>query len=249
MLIVAALVAALGIDLNDESWLQSPSLPDASAGVIHRTGGLDCYVPGSRGRASQLPKEAKPDCPGPGCNGTAWGRSDSAVTSARTVDFNRAWGDVREDIVRACGLHAVDNTKHCFNDFNHVDCCPIVSENVDRLCENEAPRYPRQSAKFLPSSQLGPAIKDASSATHGDGGSWCTCQLGFPDDICHRAFGARTAFKLVWCWGTHLGALMDDEARVLAHGTPHALKEAHFGHRVDAWRILTNSNNAKRVQM
>jgi hypothetical protein len=49
-------------------------------------------------------------------------RAAEAVQRARTVDLNRPWPAVRDDIVQACGLRVQTSTSHCFNDFNHVDC-------------------------------------------------------------------------------------------------------------------------------
>jgi len=68
-----------------------------------------------------------PDCPNQadGCTGTAVKRAAEAVQRARTVDLNRPWPAVRDDIVQACGLRVQTSTSHCFNDFNHVDCCAM----------------------------------------------------------------------------------------------------------------------------
>jgi len=49
----------------------------------------------------------------------------------------------------------------------------------------------------------------------------CTCQLSAPHDVCHRQFGARTAWTLVWCKGTGVASLVDDDANVLATGKPY----------------------------
>ena len=52
----------------------------------------------------------------------------------------------------------------------------------------------------------------------------------------HRAgrFGARTAFKLVWCRGTGVAALLDDWANVLASGKPTATGAVPTGALPDA---------------
>ena len=67
---------------------------------------------------------------------------------------------------------------------------------------------------------LGPHIEDGSVAGHGAGGSWCTCHLSAPHDVCHKQFGAQPAFKLVWCDGTGVAALVDDHGNVMNSGKP-----------------------------
>lgn len=42
--------------------------------------------------------------------------------------------------------------------------------------------------------QLGPHITDASVGNYGEGGSWCTCHLSAPMDVCHKQFGAKPAW-------------------------------------------------------
>uniref|UniRef100_A0A7S0Q5V7 Uncharacterized protein n=1 Tax=Coccolithus braarudii TaxID=221442 RepID=A0A7S0Q5V7_9EUKA len=188
-----------------------------------------------------------PECPGASaaCIGTAWDRLDSAVLAARAVDLNRPWDHVRNDILAACGLRAQTSTEHCFNDFNHVDCCAMLAENTHRT--NEESRVMGMHAV----NQLGPHILDASVRSHGDGGSWCTCHLSAPYDVCHRQFGARTAFKLVWCEGSQVAALLDDDANVLSFGKPIQASApstipAYGGPRAraDAWKVLVHSTNS-----
>ena len=82
-----------------------------------------------------------------------------------------------------------------FDDFNHVDCCVMESGNTHQT--NEASRV----VGMHPVNYLGAHIVDASVSDLGPGGSWCTCHLSSPADVCHKQFGARTAFKLAWCRG------------------------------------------------
>lgn len=163
-----------------------------------------------------------PDCPSQpeGCTGTSESRSSAARKRARDVDLNRDWPEVREAVVNACGLKVQTSTSHCFEDFNHVDCCTMgtgVSQNT-----NEKSRVRGMHAVNF----LGAHITDASTPfpeeadEGGGGGSWCTCHLSSPEDVCHKQFGARTAFKLVWCHGTGVAALLDDYGNVLSTGKP-----------------------------
>ena len=69
-------------------------------------------------------------------------------------------------------------------------------------------------------------------------------------DVCHKQFGARTAFKLVWCRGTGVAALVDDWANVLTSGKPTITSAGeevpHMGGahaRTMAWRVLDTSRN------
>ena len=97
---------------------------------------------------------------------------------------------------------------------------------------------------------LGSHIVDASLADRGSGGSWCTCHLSSPEDVCHKQFGARTAFKLVWCHGTGVAALLDDYANVLASGKPTSVGSEEVPYmggesaRRQSWWVLDGSHNA-----
>lgn len=175
-----------------------------------------------------------PECPGAGCSGTAWERSAAAVDAARLVDLDRPWREVREDLVSACGLRVQRSTSHCFNDFNHVDCCAMGTGNTHRT--NEQSRVEGMHAV----NQLGPHITDAALPGHGEGGSWCTCHLASPYDVCHRQFGARTAFKLVWCGGSGVAVLVDDDGNVLSRVrcTRYA---AHATLHTRAWKEVRGS--------
>jgi len=164
------------------------------------------------------------------------------VAAARDVDLNGPWPTVRKALVEACGLRNQRSTSHCFNDFNHVDCCTMASSNTHRTNEES------KVVGMHPVNLLGPHILEASLPEAGEGGSWCTCHLSSPHDVCHRQFGARTAFKLVWCEGTGVAALLDDDANVLSYGKPtgdggipqYGGAEA----RAAAWRVLDDSKNS-----
>ena len=98
---------------------------------------------------------------------------------------------------------------------------------------------------------LGSHIVDASLPEHGSGGSWCTCHLSSPEDVCHKQFGARTAFKLAWCGGTRVAALLDDWGNVLAAGKPTGRGDGSdvpsmggAPARQQSWHVLSASRNA-----
>ena len=188
-----------------------------------------------------------PGCPNDvgGCTGTAHERANEAQRRARLVDLNRPWPAVREDIVRACGLRVQQSTSHCFEDFNHVDCCTMDPGRAHST--NEASQVTGMDRV----NYLGAHITDASLVDRGAGGSWCTCHISSPEDVCHKQFGARTAFKLVWCHGTGVAALLDDWANVLTSGKPTSAAGAEevpqFGGdraRAMSWRVLDGSHNA-----
>ena len=162
---------------------------------------------------------------------------------ARLVSLDQPWPNVREAVVQACGLRVQSSTSHCFNDFNHVDCCAMDPSRTHAT--NEASKV----VGMHPVNALGSHILDASLADRGAGGSWCTCHLSSPEDVCHRQFGARTAFKLVWCEGTGVAALLDDYANVLASGKPTSDggEMPDFGGaraRRESWSVLSASANA-----
>lgn len=187
------------------------------------------------------------DCPGKGCIGTAWTRQQAAQQRASAVDLDGLWSEVREALVDACGLRVQRSTGHCFNDFNHVDCCTMVNNSTHRT--NEESRVEGMHRVNL----LGPHIVDAAIADRGDGGSWCTCHLSAPMDVCHKQFGAQPAFKLVWCDGTGTAAVVDDHGNVLNRGKPQPDAANGDGDRVpdyggararrDLWKVLATSKN------
>ena len=153
-------------------------------------------------------------------------RAESLSNSALNGDWST---QLRPALLHACGLQDNDtarpglgNTGHCFNDYNHVDCCTMQGsrahrENLGRV-DGIAFRNP-----------LGAGIQLASLPVGEEGsGSWCTCQLGAredpPRDVCHVQFGAAVGFKLVWCPGPGAKhatlALVDDDGVLLVTGNP-----------------------------
>ena len=102
------------------------------------------------------------------CPGTAIDRKSAAQQAATSIDLNGEWSLVREALVNACGLRVDGSTSHCFEDFNHVDCCTMASDSTHRT--NEESLVPGMHRVNL----LGPHITQASLASLGPGGSWCT---------------------------------------------------------------------------
>ena len=80
---------------------------------------------------------AFPDCPDQpdGCGGTAVERAAESRRRAREVDLDRPWQDVRDSLVRACGLLVGQSTSHCFDDFNHVACCAMAASQHHKTNE------------------------------------------------------------------------------------------------------------------
>lgn len=153
-----------------------------------------------------------------------------ARASALETDLLSAdWAStVRPALLSACGL--ANNqfarpgngyTGHCFDDFNHVDCCTMAGEEAYN--ENGG-----QVEGIHFSNQLGPGIVSSSLTELGSGGSWCTCELGSgespPADVCHLQFKSRIGFKLVWCPGPagsfETFTLVSDDGALLASGKP-----------------------------
>jgi hypothetical protein len=81
---------------------------------------------------------------------------------------------------------------------------------------------------------------------------WQTSSGELMWQVHHEQFGARTAFKLVWCGGTGVAALLDDYANVLASGKPVGVRgdgsdiPTYGGERArqDSWQVLDGSHNA-----
>lgn len=170
------------------------------------------------------------ECPGAGCPGTAVQRQSAAVRRIAAADLSTiaSWEAWRRVLVASCGLKVQRSTSHCFNDFNHVDCCAMETSHSHRT--NEESRVPGMHAV----NQLGPHIVDGSldNSEFGTGGSWCTCQLGTPRDVCHRQFGAEVAFKLLWCPVPPLG---NEESIITMSSVAGALAVI-----VDEWGNLLN---------
>ena len=73
--------------------------------------------------------------------------------------------------------------------------------------------------------------------------------MSSPEDVCHKQFGARTAFKLVWCEGTGVAALIDDWGNVLSSGKPlppdggEVPMMGGARARQGSWQVLSHSHN------
>ena len=97
----------------------------------------------------------------------------------------------------------------------------------------------------------------ASFADYGQGGSWCTCEIGAgedpPQDVCHVQFEARVGFKLVWCPGTsdekknanffNSFVLVDDDGSLLSSGRPTGQLPPMY-ERVNKYRVVEGSKYA-----
>jgi hypothetical protein len=99
------------------------------------------------------------------------------------------------------------------------------------------------------SNQLGPGIQIASITDGlGEGGSWSTCMLGCarepPQDVAHKQFRSRIAFKLVWC-PPHFNrfVLVDDEGQLLNTGMPTG-DLPDMQERLQNYRLVRNSKYA-----
>ena len=189
--------------------------------------------------------------------GTAAARNAAVRERAEALPsetLNGDWGTVlRPALLHACGLRDNDtarpglgNTGHCFNDFNHVDCCTVHGSRAHRenlgQVEGIAYRNPLGAGTQLASL---PAGEDGS-------GSWCTCQLGSredpPRDVCHVQFGAAVGFKLVWCPGPATNhttfALVGDDGELLASGTPTGASLPPLGERRANWQVVRGGKYA-----
>merc|ERR1712083_963246 len=91
----------------------------------------------------------------------------------------RSFTDIRSDLVYACGLkNDIRETSHCFSDFNHVDCCSIMTQFSSNT--NEEARVKGMD----PVNDLSYHIQQYSLPLGGDeNGSWCTCEIGAPEDV------------------------------------------------------------------
>lgn len=100
----------------------------------------------------------------------------------------------------------------------------------------------------------------ASLAEYGQGGSWCTCEIGAgedpPQDVCHLQFEARVGFKLVWCPGTGEGkaansfdsfVLVDDDGSLLNSGRPTGQLPPMY-QRVNNYRVVEGSKYAQACE-
>ena len=172
------------------------------------------------------------------------------MSRVSALDLNTVltWQAMRRKLVSACGLKSQLSTRHCFNDFNHVDCCAMETSHAHRT--NEESRVPGMHAV----NALGAHIVDASVNSRGPGGSWCTCQLAAPHDVCHRQFGAEVAFKLMWCEVDRgaLAAIVDEWGNLLNQRwwASSVVVPTIGGARArsQAWAVISGSRNASMRQ-
>ena len=150
-------------------------------------------------------------CPGD-CSGTARTRQAIARTKVGSIEIeNKDWESIKNDLRRSCGLKIAYQTSHCFADYNHVDCCTIQESfqyqtNEDSLVPGMHPinqlgdhivTYSIPETMFF--NNIETTTTNININSNSKTGSWCTCQLNTPNDICHKQFQSETAFKLVWC--------------------------------------------------
>jgi hypothetical protein len=165
------------------------------------------------------------------------------------------WEPIRRALLAACLLednttaHAGNGyTGHCFNDFNHVDCCTMLGNRAHH--ENHG-----QVEGIAYGNPLGAGIQRASlDGGEEASGSWCTCQLGAasdpPRDVCHTQFNSAIGFKLVWCPGATTSpfstfAIVSDDGELLGSGTPSSLHDApSLRERKSNWRVVDGSKYA-----
>lgn len=189
----------------------------------------------------------------PSYPGTALDRTEKGKELASQLQKETLNGDwaslVRPSLLQACGLRDKTTvrpgngyTGHCFNDYNHVDCCTMIGEVAHN--ENNG-----QVQGIAYSNPLGKGILSASIPSNGEGGSWCTCQLGSgnapPADVCHIQFQSQIAFKLVWCKSDDYRSftLVDDVGELLAYGEPSG-RLPSYNQRKGNYRVVEGSKYA-----
>jgi len=200
--------------------------------------------------------------------GTDVARRDAVVERVLDVpqaEWDDDWKGVRKRLLFACGLRDLPYsqpgkgyTGHCFQDWNHVDCCTMRGSMA--FNENRA-----QVPGIAYSNQLGVGIETASLPLEGSmGGSWCTCQMGAgrdpPVDVCHKQFLAQVGFKLLWCPGepvyksgvkSHLFesfVLVGDDGDVLARGRPTGTDLPTYRERKRNWEEVEGGMFAEACQ-
>jgi hypothetical protein len=178
--------------------------------------------------------------------GTAVERLSAARDRARSLSgkLTGDWASIRKDLLWAAGLAAVQQTSHCFNDYNHVSAT-TMAEHV------QANEHDGQVEGMERGNQLGPEIKSA-SLHDGEGfekdGSWCTCALGAgkapPFDVAHHQFQSEVAFYLLWVNGGDQFALATEEGETLACGQPKGQLPSAY-ERKKNWQIFTKFGESK----
>ena len=164
------------------------------------------------------------------CPGTAVSRIDTIQSLVKALDMNKKWENVRKDLVSSCGLLSdIRATSHCFNDWNHVDCCSIRTQHA--MNTNEHSKIDGMHRINYLGDHI---IKYSIELNNDKNGSWCTCHMNVPNDVCHKQFGAINAFKLIWCPDDpylvtpyvrdnsvkFMAVIIDNDGNVLNHGYP-----------------------------
>lgn len=153
----------------------------------------------------------------------------NAAAALTPAQLSGSFAATQKMLVGACGMRWLPTAdvgkgrnSHCFADFNHVACCVMPDGSQDK--ENQG-----QVQGIAIGNQLGEGIRAASSPALPAGGSWCTCALSVPQDVCHAQFHAYTGFYLVWCPQKDFKTfvLVDDAGKLLTCGAPSAALPAY----------------------
>ena len=179
------------------------------------------------------------------CPGTANDRIDPIHSHLSLLNINgRSFDKVRMDLVNICGLqNDTFGTSHCFADWTHVDCCPVITQHASNTNEKSKIEGMHQI------NQLGPHIMQYSLPINDDkNGSWCTCHHGAPKDVCHLQFGSMIAFKLIWCpeyaqlpANNFIALLVDNNGNLLNFGKPY--NQPSINTKVMNWKVIMRSKD------
>jgi hypothetical protein len=183
--------------------------------------------------------------------GTAIDRLENARARvkelAETNELSNApWEDIRKKLLWAGGLKDLPDarpgqgyTGHCFNDWNHVDLAPISDGVADNQNEGHVPGI--AMGNFL-----GQGIRIASLPELGPGGSWTTCAA---QNVAALQFRARIAFRLVWVPSPKFDSfvLVDDQGRLLAHGTNITERLPPMNERYRNYQMVVGTKFAKEA--
>lgn len=198
-----------------------------------------------------LPSAASTSAVDPEYPGTAVLRLENARLRVKELVerdelSNAPWEDIRKRLLWAGGLRDLPDarpgqgyTGHCFNDWNHVDLTPIADDVSDNQNEGHVPGIARGNL-------LGPGIRIASLPELGTGGSWTTCAA---QDVAGLQFKARIAFRLVWVPNSNFDSfvLVDDQGKLLAHGTNITEGLPHIAERQMNYRMVAGSKFAREA--
>ncbi|KAH8054209.1 hypothetical protein JL722_8940 [Aureococcus anophagefferens] len=123
----------------------------------------------------------------PAYAGTAEERRQAVFDRIKTLGirgFAEPWPKTRRNMLWAGGLKDEPRTRGAFSDYNHCDLVCMLPSVFDESNADGAVKG------ISTSNALGEAIRGASLAELGAGGSWATCMLGCgsepPRDVAHR---------------------------------------------------------------